>query len=71
MKYENEIKIKPLYIRRESIEKLIIYNIDAKEALKKDRVPDSISNVVRKNISRNNMIVSKFVEEVIFSAELN
>ncbi|QLF85128.1 hypothetical protein [Nostoc phage YongM] len=64
-------KIAPLSIRREAIEKLVIYNIDAKEALKNRKVPDSNVNLVRKVIERNNMIVSKFIQDVTFASELN
>lgn len=71
MKYENEINIKPLSIRRESIEKLIIYNIDAKEAIENGKVPESNLHVVKKLIARNNMMVSKFIEEVTFISGLN
>ncbi|AND75617.1 hypothetical protein [Nostoc phage A1] len=64
-------KVAPLSIRRELIEKLVIYNIDAKEALKNGKVPESNFNIVKKIIARNNMTVAKFIEDVTFVSELN
>ncbi|AND75523.1 hypothetical protein [Nostoc phage N1] len=72
MKHSNDNNdVKPLYIRREAIEKLIIYNIDAKEAINAGKVPESNISVVKKIVATNNMLVSKFIEQVIFSSELN